>query len=26
VETTRGLEVRVGTNTNQSHTLVVTTG
>jgi glycogen debranching enzyme len=26
VETTRGLEVRVETNTNQSHTLVVTTG
>jgi len=26
VETTRGLEVRVGTNTNQRHTLVVTTG
>ena len=26
VETSRGLEVRVGTNTNQHHTLVVTTG
>jgi hypothetical protein len=26
VETPRGLEVRVGTNTNQRHTLVVTTG